>query len=213
MLVLLPDKSPSIAIRQIVENNRAWTLDCAYFVQVAHLYAVSQSEPQFDNRWAGKEFRLRVHFSSGAGVDQIKYFFNRKKKSAHWMVTKDGEWQWKRSNWRIPQILDAMRPGSRVMWTNDNVRPDERDLNRLAFRNENTVKIGNDRYLAFPISRPLSATKIRLILADHDLGRGRRPEIANARDDADARRAAGPELQNHANQFVFLKEALCFRRP
>ena len=113
MLVLLPDKSPSIAIKQIVENNRAWTLDCAYFVQVAHLYAVSQSDPHFDNRWAGKEFRLRVHFSSGAGVDQIKYFFRRETKSAHlgdqrsahWMVTKDGKWQWERSNWGTPQFL------------------------------------------------------------------------------------------------------------
>ena len=212
MLVLKTGKQPSIAIKEIVDKSSTkWTMDCAFFVQVVHLYALSQADPaQFDRLFMNREFWLRYHDSSGT---KKKYFFRRVSKNAPWKAHYGRKWNLVSSKWNENSISNSrlMPRGSRIMWTNE--------LGSGDFKNENTVKVGNDRYRAFgyDTNKVLSGRQIALLLA------------AIARNEA-ARNAGQPEpdplgpikqnpsnasseLNLYTNAHVYLKEAVSFHRP
>jgi hypothetical protein len=212
MLVLKPGKKPSRALEAIVAKSSEWTLDCAYFVQVAHLYALSQADPAaFDRTWAGKEYWLRYHESSGAGDGYIKYFFRRSGKSAGWtwggprIRSAAGrprrKWTPASAKWTSITVLAAMPRGSRVMWSNLQ--------GSGSWINENTIKVGSDRYRAFGFGdhkKDLTGRQVALLLAAAARGDDQQALI----DDASQ---ASQDLRNYTDANVYLKEALSFRRP
>jgi hypothetical protein len=209
MLVLRRGKKPAAAIEAIVDRSSThWSMDCAYFVQIAHLYALSQTDPAgFDRTWRNKEFRLRYHESSGAGAGYIKYFFRRTAKTDPWTARYGKDWKWHivSSKWNEATILAATRRGGRVMWTNKRA-PENAD-----FRNENTVKMGDDQYRAFGFGTTsvLTGRQIALLLAAVERGESDATLRLIIADPSNARAA----LRSYTDDHVFLKEALSFRRP
>jgi hypothetical protein len=203
MLVLKEGKSPAAAIRRIVENADQWSADCAYFVQIVHLYALSQTDPTaFDNRLRGKRFYLRYHSSTGI---RAKYFFDREKK-AHawraWFPLRAGARSTlnpiNTARWTTSRIKAAMPIGSRLMWRNNLIKRGE-----SAFRNENAVKVGNDRYRAFGfgIRRRMSESEIRTKLAEVTSNTFPGPNDPNL------------STSEYRNRHIFLSEAQSFKTP
>ncbi|MBE9136959.1 trypsin-like peptidase domain-containing protein [Nodosilinea sp. LEGE 07088] len=211
ILVLKSDKTtPSKAIWEIVNYGHRWTMECAFFVQVIYLYAVSQMNPeQFDQRWKG-EFRLRFHWSTGAGRDQILAFYRRggsngrkcqENKLEPWQRYYKGQWKLLDSTWNDEKILDNVPRGSRVMWSHEQ--------GTGAWMNENTVKVGKDQYLAFGFTSKaliLTGRQVELLLAAVGLNEDRNAII---RDPQNASQA----VKDAARNYVFLCEVVRFRRP
>jgi hypothetical protein len=141
-LVLLPKKHAADAIDAIFAKQSVWMCDCALFVQILHLYALRHTygAAVFNER-QGAGMLLRVHGSTG--VDR-RVLYERGKPNES-MQRSDG-----RVDERSPeQILQAVPLGTRVMWTNLKINPDTPAGRRLdAYRQENTVKVGADRYAA-----------------------------------------------------------------
>ncbi len=211
MLVLKPGKKPSKSIEEIIKQiSTKWTMDCAYFVQAAQLYAVSQVNPiKFDQKWENKEFWFRYHESSGI---KMKYFFRRNKKGG-WEARYGYERKWHlvSSKWNENTILAEMPRGSRIMWTNKQGKGD--------FRNENTVKVSEDRYstFGFDTHRVLTGRQVALILAA--IARNEEARDAGLPSPDDIRQIiqdpanASKGLRSYTDSNVFIKEAVRFHRP
>ncbi len=217
MLVLRRDKRPSQAIEDIVRNSHNWTMDCAFYVQVIHLYALSQVNPTlFDslwgrpnsrNEWENKEFRLRYHWSSGAGA---KYYFRRfdpahpdqiTSKSLPWRFNYRGRWHVASSRWSTATILAAMPRGSRVMWTNNRrqlaLLSDTKTPSRLVMISTAPLDSGTWEIL--------TGKQVALLLATVELRRPLEPIIRDLGN-------ASQDVVNHADEHVFVAEAVSFRR-
>jgi hypothetical protein len=209
MLVLISNDGPSRALKRIVDNPQDWRMDCAYFVQVAHLHALSQVNPSvFDDHFRGKRFLLRYHHSSGISEN---FSFDRERKQHPWFAwyrkTRSAPRRKHRikntSKWTTNSIKAAMPIGSRLMWRHDLIQLSDRD----AFRNENAVKVGPNQYKAFPLQPPGSAVRhltenqIRLQLARHGMD--------TYPDRHDPNLSPAEVAQRH----VFLSEAQRFYTP
>lgn len=203
MLVLKSGKSPVKAIKRIVDHPDRWSLDCAYFVQVAQLYALSQTSPTaFDRQYRARPFFLRYHGSTGI---RPKYYFDKERLHDPWRA-----WFPKRpgarstlnaintARWTEDRIKAAMPIGSRLMWRNDLIAKGQSD-----FRNENAVKVGVDRYRAFGLGvrHHMSEGEIKTKMAQETMSRFPDP--------------ADPHLSvaDYRARHVFLSEAQSFRGP
>lgn len=146
MLVLKSGKKPSAAIKALFAHPDKWKFDCAYFVQVAQLYALlhARGADQFDRSFAGQPFRLRFHYSSGV---KTKIIFRRENPTAPVKVLRPGG-AWRPAGKTMDQILADAPIGSRVTWTNLSAPTTS------VFRRENTIKLGGNTFAAHGFSEP-----------------------------------------------------------
>jgi hypothetical protein len=146
-LALNKGKLPSDAIDAMFADLSKWSLDCAQFVQIAHLYALrwAYGNDEFDRKVGGVNFKFKPHYSDG--LDKSTYW-NREgpgQKMTRYVNTNPAVASKAdpQPDDRSPQeILDAAPVGARVMWTNLDAPSGS------AFRNENTVKLGNGLFAA-----------------------------------------------------------------
>jgi hypothetical protein len=146
-LALNKGKLPSDAIDAMFADLSKWSLDCAQFVQIAHLYALrwAYGNDEFDRKVGGVNFKFKPHYSDG--LDKSTYW-NREgpgQKMTRYVNTNPAVASKAdpQPDDRSPQeILDAAPVGARVMWTNLDAPTGS------AFRNENTVKLGNGLFAA-----------------------------------------------------------------
>jgi hypothetical protein len=139
-LQLKPGIKPSVGMDAMFARLSEWSLDCAQFVQVAHLYALrwALGSTTFNNRVGAVRFLLRAEGDS---------------------TLLEGNAYWRRLDPRSPfrkysgskdepvkdsadELLTAAPTGSRVMWTNELAAPG------TAFEHENTIKLGPDSFAA-----------------------------------------------------------------
>jgi hypothetical protein len=149
-LKLKPGKKPSQAIYALMSNLKSWAFDCAESIQVARWYAEMQmSGPDaFDKRYVGKSFKLKQHDSSGL---RSGAFFQRVNAAGKYDIKEnfkfDRKGVFKDCGKPEDTLLDDAPAGSRIMWRDFNPEIGEDN----DFKNENTVKLGPDRYAAHPL--------------------------------------------------------------
>lgn len=156
-LVLKAGKRPSDAIDALFAHLDIWSVDCAEFIQVAEWYAMRHAygAEEFNRRVQGLSFDLRPHESTGIGQKEM---YSRGNPTD--MMTRSSDR--KPESKTIDQLVADAPFGSRVMWTNLKAPTSS------AFRNENCIKLGDDRFAAhgFGGSRnTFSRIEIELLLA------------------------------------------------
>jgi hypothetical protein len=144
-LRLKPGKRPSDAIDAIFSNLEKWSLDCMQFEQVAQLYAQRWAllpEPDRFNEKVSptaagafvKPNFLRQHGSFGMRSKEI---YERERGDTPLVRRSD-----KMPMTNVDELLDNAPVGSRIVWTNE--AAEMKDV----FRNENTIKLGKDKFAA-----------------------------------------------------------------
>jgi hypothetical protein len=144
-LVLRGDKKdePAKAIDELFDHQERWHVACAEFIQITHLYALRHTlgDEGFRQRvqTGGNKLELRRRGSTGVKTRALYSAMS----PVGIMFPATGFFE-PRS---VEQLLADAPIGSRVRWTNN----DSKALGR-AYQNENTVKLGPDKYLAYPLS-------------------------------------------------------------
>lgn len=137
-LVLKPGKLPSAAIDDMFAHLSDWNVECGQFVQVANLYALRHSlgTTGFNQLKASDvAFELKSHASTP--LLRVR-MYQRAHPNGPLRLHGDAQAP-ARTN---EEVLKELPIGGRVMWTN--LQAPETS----AFRNENSVKIGDDQYAA-----------------------------------------------------------------
>lgn len=160
MLEIINNGDAYDAIKAIINHPKKWTFECATFIQAAHLYAlaVSRGKRRTNAFYAKKKLRLRFHWSPGL---RTRKGYRKDARSKPWRVRSDGSERHVRLT--DAKLLQSTPYGSRVMWHNIK---GERD-----WKNENTVKVGNNLYRGFPLfgAMPVKGWKIQMGLAAHQV--------------------------------------------
>ena len=158
VLALKERKSPFDAVLRIFDTLDKWSFDCAQLVQVVLLYAVVNrlDKESFDNRVAshaptGGQMLLRVHDSTGLtleggsehGKEELKNLLKISRQRAAAVM---GEQEKK---------FKAAPKGSEI--TSTNLDPLVSD--RAAYGHENTIKMGDDQFIAHGINGSGFATR------------------------------------------------------
>jgi Protein-glutamine gamma-glutamyltransferase len=159
--------SPAEAILEVFRSPELWSFDCAQFVQVVLLYAVINSitPEKFNERvranvLSSGKMLLRAHASTGlkvTGGSQI-----RKPEVAN--LTQNLFLEKKSAQ---EAKFKAAPIGSQIIFTNRDAR-----ANNKAYEHENTIKLGDDQFLAHGIVRGdhrVTRAQIYSILAEDAL--------------------------------------------
>lgn len=138
-LKLLPGKHPSEAIDAMFRNLDKWQFDCAQAAQVSQWYAMRHAYGAFKFnkivQSSGIRFELHEHNSTGI---RRKRLYEAGLGDTSMKSKSDGMTE------NINTLLANAPVGSRIAWTN-NAAESSAD-----FRNENALKIGNDKYFSHP---------------------------------------------------------------
>lgn len=139
VLELKSGKNPSDAIDALFSKPEKWQVDCAQFVQAVQWYAMrhAQGAEAFNKSVAGRPFRLRVFYASGIKSGMLYTRYKPEEKMKYGPIGEEKE-----SPKDVDILLAEALVGSRVSWTNLQA-PASSD-----FRNENTIKVGADAFLA-----------------------------------------------------------------
>ncbi len=171
MLRLKSGVSAAAAIDALFAAPEQWALDCAEFVQVAHLYAQRHTlgDLKFDQRVMDRDgtirFSLRGHGSTGLASDRLY----QREEPEDKMREFPGDREVDES---ADELLAAAPVGSRIVWRNLAVDPD--DPTEADLFNENAVKLGPDEFAAHGLGEKTVMTRAELELelarAAWDLG-------------------------------------------
>jgi hypothetical protein len=155
-LALKSGKRASDAIDAMFANPKKWSLDCAQFVQFTEHYALRHAlgADEF-NRRVGPGLVIKVH---NMGLLATSTYVNRDAPDLPWREFPGNKPVSKAAD----QLLDEAPIGARVMWTNVAAPSSS------AFHNENTVKVGPDRFAAqgFAGQKFFSQAELKQKLAD-----------------------------------------------
>jgi hypothetical protein len=145
-LVLRTDADPAKAIDELFDHQDRWHVACAEFIQITHLYALRHTlgDDGFRKRVqaGGKRLELRRRGSTGISTKEV---YSRTSPGAKMVRSSDQKIDPREAD----QILAAAPVGSRVRWTNK-----DKKAEGTAFEHENTLKVGPDKFIAHPLSRP-----------------------------------------------------------
>jgi len=137
-LVLKPDKQPSDAIDDMFSNLGKWNVDCGQFVQVAHLYALRHAlGTRGFNQMNKSDVSFELKPQASTALHRVK-FYERFKPDAQMLRYPEKELETKSAD----ELLKEAPVGSRIMWTNLEAGVG------TAYRNENTLKLGDDQFAA-----------------------------------------------------------------
>jgi hypothetical protein len=131
--------APSVAIDAMFGDLKSWSLDCAQFVQVAHLYALrwALGSTKFNERVGGVRFAFRAHDST---LLNQNVYWNRTGPGGAIRKYQAGDDRIETQT--MEQLVEKAPLGSRVMWTN------QMAIAGAAFEHENTLKLANDSFAA-----------------------------------------------------------------
>jgi hypothetical protein len=154
--LLLIGKDPAEAIRAIGEHPDYWTMDCATFVQVVQLSALLETlGPVEFNRYMSEQRQrtqgmiiLQQHHSTGV---QVRYGYSTDEHGQVQRYPAGPAVAGKMPT--MEQLADQVPLGSEVVFHNPNAPHDD------AFLYENAIKIGRDKYLAYPVGDPIVTGK------------------------------------------------------
>lgn len=201
-LRLLPGKNPSDAIRSLYASmskayilnfiKAGWKVDCAEWVQVHHLHAMRMvlGDYRLDEKFSGKPFWYMDHRSTGLST-KMNYTRENATGKMHPALLKDGAPVFDRDGMvinddRLPsedvEALLARAPlGSRVCFMNLVLKDDSMpgysaSTIDQAWQNENTMKLGPDRFSAHGSAWGTLFTRREIML--ESLKYGQNPELS-----------------------------------
>jgi hypothetical protein len=145
-LVLRSDADPVKAIDELFDHQERWRVACAEFIQIAHLYALRHTlgDDGFRRRVQEGGNRLELRRRGSTGIS-TKVVYTRGSAGEKMVRSTDHKVEPR----EVDQLVADAPIGSRVRWTNKDV-----DARGKPFENENTLKVGQDKYIAHPLSRP-----------------------------------------------------------
>jgi hypothetical protein len=143
-------KRPSDAMDAMFDDLGSWRVDCDHLIQIAHLWAMRNTFPdQFDTQ--APTIELRPRGSTGL---KTRAHYGRNGPGDAWFVAeplKPGEAWLKLTPQAVgkttEQLVDEAPVGSRVRLTNLKANTSD------AFRHENSLKLGPDRFAAAGFTR------------------------------------------------------------
>jgi hypothetical protein len=208
-LVVRRDRNPADAVEAMFDSNRKekWVLDCGQFVQLAHFYALLHTEgKEALNAQMGSDFELKGLASRGLKTRTLWVWQDRNAKmreaeisasgsgaafdkSRDPILRKDGQEK------AVKEVLAAAPFGSRVVFTNGFQFGIGAHTGN--FRNENTMKVGDDAFAAHPLERG-GLSSSNLFTAD---------EIVDQ-----MAKAAG-EYSQASRPYIFISEIEYYDRP
>jgi hypothetical protein len=136
--------NPAYAVDELFtdKNLARWTLDCAEFIQVAHLYARRHTLGDIgfmeSIQQSGEGLKLRIHHSTGY---RAEHTYQRNKPNEPMALYAPGRPP-SIVDTDINELLEQAPVSSRIVWRNRDVSPSH------DFYNENTIKVGPDTYAA-----------------------------------------------------------------
>lgn len=185
-LTLLEGKLPSEGMSDIMNNSNKYSFDCAEFVQISRLLGIQktyinelglvQGNNKFDsfineriaerqNYYPGSPIDRFTIIQSGTPGNEVKVLYSRLNKNDDFAMEDAINFNYSVvSKHQLNQIISNAPIGSRLAVTNLDAPENS------AWRNENIIKIGNDKYGANPFSFydddfTLSLDEIKLKLA------------------------------------------------
>ena len=144
---------PSTAAIALYDRQELWAMDCIDFVVAARLYAecVSSGHAAFDRKYSNLgtliepvTMRMAQHDTPGLGSAALW----RREAQGEAFVVKPGNEPTEHTptdHASEDELIATLPVGTRVMWTTTHEDADE-DM-----ENENTIKVGPDRYVAHPM--------------------------------------------------------------
>jgi hypothetical protein len=172
VLLELIHGKPHEAIDALFHEQSRWHIDCAVFVEVVQLYALRKSlgAKKFDGR-IGNKMELRAHGSTGTIQ---KNLYKRDSPSANFTSKLTV------NNNKIDSpemILENAPIGSRVRWTSELLYDKANNISGpevwtihqqewVNWQNENTIKLGPDRYGAQGVGHRKTRAQIENELAN-----------------------------------------------
>jgi RHS repeat-associated protein len=165
LLRLVPQRGVSPA-----DAGGPWTFDCGQFVQIVILDAFRQTLDDkapgtFNRTLASGEFRLRPQLSTGL-TSIVKYIYDPVSGGAQRFnenvaaTTKPD----KRIN--MEKLAEEAPKGTRVSFINLKYQAQTEKNQAFSFRNENTVKVGDDYFAAYGLGNEAGAPLMVLHSAD-----------------------------------------------
>lgn len=187
MLEIKSDIKAFEAVRSLLSREDRWTFECASFIQAVHLYALARSRGRrrFLRYFTTKKLNLR--FFGSSGLITVKYY-RKGERGKTWRVKTPTSITQERIS--EADLLRQTPFGARVMW--HNVKGEG------AWENENTVKVGNNRYRGFPLfsAKPVKGWKIKMGLAAHQVYKSNKVILERTLEDIE--KASGADIVNNS---------------
>jgi hypothetical protein len=194
--VLKSGVKPSFAIREIPKKPAVWAMDCIDYVVAARLYAElrGSGDEAFDAKYANlgteispQPLRMAQHATPGLSsrdfwvreAQGAEFASRTKPENPTGVKPKDAGEE--------DVFLRTVPIGARVMWTTTHEKA------AADMENENTIKVGDDKYAAHPLGR-LSGANVREEL------------IAGPDEDDESKHAA------HIAAYIYLSEVEWYDR-
>lgn len=158
-ILILTSGQPADAVNAIFASPRLWSFDCIEIIQVGRWYAelTAMGADEFNKKDKGS-FKLSYHETTGL---RGRTLYRRERKRDNF-TSIDGLTGRKTATdvklttaQEEDAFLRTLPIGTRVMWSDSHEDAFDTD-----FENENTIKVGDDRYAAHPFGT-LSAAKMR----------------------------------------------------
>jgi hypothetical protein len=168
-LVLKPGKKPSDAIDALFSKRNEWSIDCAEFVQIAHMYAQRWTlRDDFDRKLSEVKIELKPHGSTTMSQPHARFVRDEPNVNMRNQLANDMEVERERD---VEDLLFTAPIGSRIAWTNLAAKPNS------SFRHHNAIKLGRNLYAQHGIKKEngdnrLTRQEIEEHLAKDALGSG-----------------------------------------
>jgi hypothetical protein len=146
----------AIAVWRIFVHPDRWRFDCSEFIQVVNYYAWLRmlGRTEFNKRVGSKPLEIRPF--QGSPFTVRKHYYWRRARTDWMEYFPDGKRPTQRSCMTVREIVNAAPAGSRVLFRNDK--------GSGAFRNENTIKLADGRYIAHGYGARKRYTETEVIL-------------------------------------------------
>jgi hypothetical protein len=185
---LKPGKRPSEAINALFDRSEVWALDCIDYLVAARLFAECRAfgADAFDAKYmqlgdtlSREPMRMDQHSTPGLRTDRLWESEGKGKEFEEGSQPDDGDDEPAKPTGTVistvqeeDAFLATLPAGTRVMWTNARADADD------DWANENTLKIGDDQFIAHPHG-VLTAAQLRSSMATDEVD-GRNPDAVAA---------------------------------
>jgi len=169
-IVLKDNKKPAKAVNDIIKNPSSYSADCAQFVQLVNWYAryTTYGKKAFNDLNKNNEVFIFDNYSATGNITET--FYSRSTPDGEWidvvadnieqerldeLIEKEGlanantilsQYTAPTVDLDVEQVLAELPIGSRVMIGNIDIE----NTKGTAWKNENMIKIGDDKYYAHP---------------------------------------------------------------
>ena len=137
-----PPTTPAEAVSKIFDHVDRWRFDCSEFAQVVNYYAWLKllGPAEFNRRQAQSGKAIEIRPFQGSAYTARKHYYWRETRKDWMKLYPNGFGPGQNTCLTVREIVDSAPSGSRILFRSDK--------GSGAFRNENTIKTGPNRFIA-----------------------------------------------------------------